>query len=197
MKRRLILLAGKKDTIKGFKVGFLPKTNSFRNSSHTVLDLKNTDMNSMENINSIINAISFITEENETNDITDIFLFIHTIDVDNIERIVTLFLKQFKPVFESIKFVYLVNDQDEMDVEDYDKLINFKENLDVDLDITDLFSDELESDNIELLRDRVYLLGDIAEISLIFNEGVVPERIKDGIEMYYLKVIDSIIKSDS
>jgi len=197
MKRRLILLAGKKDTIKNFKAGFLPKTNSFRNSSHTVLDLKNIDMDSMDNINSIANAINFITEENETNDITDIFLFIHTIEVDKIERIVTLFLKQFKPVFESIKFVYLVSDQDEMDVADYDKLVKFKEDLDVDLDITDLFSDELESDNIDLLRERVYLLGDIAEISLIFNEGVVPERIKDGIEMYYLKVIDSIIKSDS
>lgn len=168
--KKLVILCGTDEAIKYFKEGVLPSFDTYTKSDYGSLDLTEEDMKSDDVIRDTKKAVNFIYDDDSTHFINNIFLFIHSTDLDFVESITNEIKETFQKKFKKIKFVYLTTDEHPISQSRMNDIIDFQKSIGLDYNLDDMMKNEVETKNINSLREKLYMLGDAIEISTLLDE---------------------------
>ena len=192
MNKQLIILTGNDRSINFFKQGVLPRLDTYGENNFASLHLESKDLEKEDYLTNSKKSIYFINSDNSTKNIENIFFFIHTDELEIVKEASKELVDEFKGSFSNIKFIYLVTDEDNITSDVLLEIQNLKEDLGVDVSLDDMMTTDKSVQNIDVIQKKLYLLGDLCEISMIQFGESIPEQLSMEIEMGLTEIANQI-----
>lgn len=188
----LVILSGTDEAIQYFNQGVLPSFDTFDKADYGSLHITEEDKDrEMEDVmTKTKSAIDFINDDDSTRHINNIFLFIHSTELEYIKSISMEVRNHFGNTFDKIKFIYLTSNDSPMSQTKMNDLITFQKSMDFDYSLDDMMTKNTDMKEMGNVREKLYLLGDAIDISLMLDE--VPNDVRSIILQKFKDILSKI-----